>query len=82
MDSALRNAALDYAPVESMVHANLAGERSAATILRDIEADVADPDATYLAVNGMLPVCSDTDSLAKLRGFCRAMQKAIEAGVA
>ena len=80
--STLLNAGLHYEPISSLVQANLDGQRAAATILQDIKADCADPDAAYLAIKSMVPDCSDTQVLATLRGFCRALQKQIERGVA
>ena len=83
MDSALRNAKLDYAPVESLVPANLEGQRTAAGLLSDIKSDVADLDADYLAVKKILPNCrnsEDPQTVAVMRSLLPFLQKEIERG--
>jgi hypothetical protein len=78
--AALENTQLDYAPLHSLVQANIAGQGRAAAAIDEIGACYADPDTLYLALKTLMPAATGIEVLAALRGFCRTTQKHIERG--
>jgi hypothetical protein len=75
--AALLNNKLDYAPLGDLVQANIDGFRLAADAIEDLNTHFADPDALYLALKTIAPDTRDTLALTRMRGFMRALQKAL-----
>lgn len=76
--AALENTQLDYAPLGTLVQANINGQRMASKFLEELHSQYADPDTLYLAVKATLSDANNIEALTTLRGFMRVIQKRIE----
>jgi len=76
--TALENTQLDYAPLATLVQANINGQRLASTALDEMQGHCADPDTLYLALKTIMPTSRDIEALTTMRGFMRILQKRIE----
>lgn len=65
-------------PDSKLIQATINGQQSASTAVDRLRHHHSDPDALFLALNGLLPETSDLILLAGLRGFMRTVQKRLE----